>query len=169
MEMHQIRYFLSVCEHLNFTRAAEHCNVAQPSLTRAVKLLEEELGGALFHRERANTHLTELGQMIRPHLEQIVESAQATRRLTKQFALLKKTVLKLGIMCTVAPDQIIELIGSIQARHPGSSCSFPTQMPGSCRTSFSMAALKWRWLLRAWAGPSCQPIRSSILACWGCD
>jgi DNA-binding transcriptional LysR family regulator len=57
MEMHQVRYVLAVAEELNFTRAAEKCNVTQPSLTRAVKALEEELGGSLFHRERANTHL----------------------------------------------------------------------------------------------------------------
>jgi LysR family transcriptional regulator, hydrogen peroxide-inducible genes activator len=40
MEMHQIRYFLAVCETLNFTRAAEQCNVAQPALTRAVQKLD---------------------------------------------------------------------------------------------------------------------------------
>ncbi len=43
MELHQIRYFLAVCGTLNFTRAAEHCHVSQPSLTRAVKKLEDEL------------------------------------------------------------------------------------------------------------------------------
>ena len=58
MEMHQIRYFLAVAEELNFTRASEKCNVSQPSLSRAIKLLEEELGGPLFHRERIRTHLT---------------------------------------------------------------------------------------------------------------
>ena len=50
MEMHQIRYFLMLAETLNFTRAAEQCHVSQPALTRAIKLLEEELGGLLFSR-----------------------------------------------------------------------------------------------------------------------
>ena len=45
--MHQIRYFLAVCEALNFTRAAESCNVSQPSLTRAIKGIEDELGGKI--------------------------------------------------------------------------------------------------------------------------
>src|SRR3954451_11843745 len=80
MEMHQIRYFFAVCEELNFTRAAERCNVAQPSLTRAIKLLEEELGGVLFHRERNNTHLSELGHMVKPHLEQVHAQAEAAKR-----------------------------------------------------------------------------------------
>ena len=40
MEMHQIRYFLAVSETLNLTKAAERCNVTQPSLTRAIKALE---------------------------------------------------------------------------------------------------------------------------------
>ena len=52
MEIHQIRYFLAVCETLNFTRAAESCNVTQPALTRAVQKLEDELGELLLRRER---------------------------------------------------------------------------------------------------------------------
>jgi LysR family transcriptional regulator, hydrogen peroxide-inducible genes activator len=48
MDMHHIRYFLAVCETLNFTRAAEKCNVSQPALSRAVQQLEEEVGGLLF-------------------------------------------------------------------------------------------------------------------------
>src|SRR5713226_9932987 len=119
MEMHQIRYFLAVADQLNFTKAAEKCNVSQPSLTRAIKLLEEELGGLLFHRERANTHLSELGTMVQPHLQQIYEESHQAKRLAKYFACLKKSTLKLGIMCTIAPDQIIDLIGSIQRHHPG--------------------------------------------------
>ena len=45
MEMNQIRYFLAVCQHRNFTHAASASNVSQPSLTTAIKKLEHELGG----------------------------------------------------------------------------------------------------------------------------
>jgi len=119
MEMHQVRYFLAVCEELNFTRAAEKCNVAQPSLTRAIKLLEEELGGALFHRERANTHLSELGRMVRPYLEQVYAQAREAKQTALDFTKLRHTVLKLGIMCTIAPTHLVDLVGGVQARHPG--------------------------------------------------
>ena len=118
MEMQQIRYFLAVADKLNFTRAAEQCNVTQPSLTRAIKLLEEELGGPLIYRERNNTRLTELGRMVRSHLEHVYEEAQETKRAARELTRPKKTTLKLGVMCTIAPDQIIELIGSMQGRHP---------------------------------------------------
>src|SRR6516164_11400089 len=72
MELHQIRYFVALCETLNFARAAEQCNVSQPSLTRAVQKLEQELGGSLIHRERRNTRLTALGELVRPMLKKAV-------------------------------------------------------------------------------------------------
>ena len=75
--MHQIRYFLAVCETLNFTRAAESCNVTQPALTRAVQKLEEEMGGLLLRRERSRTHLTEFGQAMRPRLEEVLRNTEA--------------------------------------------------------------------------------------------
>jgi DNA-binding transcriptional LysR family regulator len=117
--MHQVRYFLAVANELNFTRAAEKCNVAQPSLTRAIKLLEEELGGPLFHRERANTHLSELGRAVRPNLEQILAQSQQVKTLAKDFKTLDRSVLKLGVMCTIPPGQLVELLSSVRTRHPG--------------------------------------------------
>src|SRR5256885_5675352 len=80
MEMHQVRYFLAVARVLNFTRAADECNVTQPSLTRAIKQLEAELGGDLFRRERP-TQLTELGQRMHPLLKQCYDSALGARSL----------------------------------------------------------------------------------------
>src|SRR5216110_2998220 len=80
MEMHQVRYFLAVARTLNFTRAADDCHVAQPSLTRAIKQLEGELGGDLFRRERP-VQLTELGQRMHPLLQQCFEAASGARSL----------------------------------------------------------------------------------------
>lgn len=119
MEMHQIRYFLAVAEELNFTRAAESCNVTQPSLTRAIKLLEQEMGGTLFHRERANTHLSELGRMVKPHLEQVYAQALEAKRQAEAFTGLKRAELKLGVMCTIAPTNLLALVRSMRSMHPG--------------------------------------------------
>src|SRR3954467_1097144 len=81
MEMHQVRYFLATVEELNFTRAAERCNVSQPSLTRAIKQLEGELGGDLFRRERPQAQLTELGQRLLPLFTECHESGVGARSL----------------------------------------------------------------------------------------
>ena len=85
MEMHQVRYFLAVAQLLNFTRAAEECNVTQPSLTRAIKQLESELGGDLFRRERPAAQLTELGQRMHPLLKQCYDAAAGARSLASSF------------------------------------------------------------------------------------
>jgi DNA-binding transcriptional LysR family regulator len=74
MEIHQVRYFLALCEEQNFTRAAKRCGVAQPSLSRAIKLLEAELGGSLFDRDRMSTRLTDLGILVRPEFTWINRS-----------------------------------------------------------------------------------------------
>jgi DNA-binding transcriptional LysR family regulator len=84
MEMSQIRYFLSVARALNFTRAAEECGVAQPSLSRAIKQLEFELGGELFRRERPQAILTELGHRMLPTLTRCFESAAAAQALAAE-------------------------------------------------------------------------------------
>lgn len=119
MEMHQVRYFLAVAQTLNFTHAAERCNVSPPSLLRAIRLLEAEFGGALFRRERARTHLTELGKIALPHLEQIAASASMAKHETSRATMLEESMLKLGIMCTIAPEQFLELVAAFRERWPG--------------------------------------------------
>jgi LysR family transcriptional regulator, hydrogen peroxide-inducible genes activator len=117
--MHQIRYFLSVADNLNFTKAAELSNVSQPALSRAIRALEREFGGPLFRRERNNTHLSELGRMVQPYLAEIAGISQSARQVAEEYGQLKKTPLKLGVMSTIAPDQFIDLIAAVKARHPG--------------------------------------------------
>jgi LysR family hydrogen peroxide-inducible transcriptional activator len=78
MQMHQIRYFLALCEELSFTRAARRSGVSQPSLTNAIIALERELGGALFQRKPLIA-LTALGQAIQPYLNRIAQNADHAR------------------------------------------------------------------------------------------
>ena len=112
MEMHQLRYFLAVCETLNFTRAAETCHVTQPALTRAVQKLEKELGGLLLRRERNHTHLTEFGQAMRPHLGEVLRNTEAASSTAKSILTLQNAPLRLGVMCTLAERSERPIIGS---------------------------------------------------------
>jgi len=119
MEMHQIRYFLAVCETLNFTRAAERCNVTQPALTRAIQKLEEELGGLLFRRERHLTHLTDLGRLMRPQLEQVWQQTETAKTTAKSFLKLEDAPLNLGVMCTIGPMRGIGFVTDFWHHHQG--------------------------------------------------
>jgi DNA-binding transcriptional LysR family regulator len=78
MQMHQIRYFLALCEELSFTRAARRSGVSQPSLTNAISALERELGGTLFQR-RPLIALTALGNTMQPYLSRIAQTADHAR------------------------------------------------------------------------------------------
>src|ERR1700743_658868 len=117
--MHQVRYFLAVAELLNFSRAAEKCKVTQPSLSRAIRALEAEFGGPLFRREGRNSHLSDLGRMVHPHLEQVYAESLAAQQLAKKFSTTKTSLLKLGITRTTAPDEIVDLISTIRRKHKG--------------------------------------------------
>lgn len=118
MEMHQMRYFVTMAEQLNFTRAAEMCHVTQPALTRAIKRLEEELGGPLFRREGRRTHLTELGRMVRPRFEQALSLTDLARDEALDFSKMVNAKLHLGVMCTIAPSSVISLIEFFSRRAP---------------------------------------------------
>lgn len=119
MELHEIRYFLALTETLNFTRAAETCNVTQPALTRAIRSLEEKLGDQLIHRERGNTHLTELGRLMRPYFAEMFARMEEAKRRAQSFVKLREARLNVGLMCTIGPSRLIDLFSAFNARHQG--------------------------------------------------
>jgi DNA-binding transcriptional LysR family regulator len=133
MELHQIRYFLAVCETLNFTRAADKCHVTQPALSRAIQKLEEEMGGQLLRRERSLTHLTELGRLLKPHLEQVLEEAETAKSRAKGFLKLTDAPLKLGIMCTIGPLRCIGFLTEFRNKHPGIAITLKEAVPMALR------------------------------------
>ena len=129
MEMHQIKYFLAVCETLNFTRAAERCNDSQPALSRAIQSLEQEVGGLLFRRERNLTHLTDLGQLLRPYLEQARLQSEAAKHAARGFLTLATAELNLGVMCTVGPMRFISFLARFRAENPNVELSMVEGVP----------------------------------------
>jgi len=113
MEMHQVRYFLAAVSELNFTKAAEKCNVSQPSLTRAIKQLEGELGGDLFRRERPQAQLTELGERMLPLLRQCYESALGARSLASAIKGGEVGSLRLALSRTVGLDLVTQHLSEL--------------------------------------------------------
>ncbi|MBI3434664.1 MAG: LysR family transcriptional regulator [Proteobacteria bacterium] len=107
MEMHQIRYFIAAARTLNFTRAAQDCNVAQPSLTRAIKQLEGELGGDLFWRQRPQAKLTELGQRMLPHFQRCYDSALGVRTIASAVMGREKGTLRLALARSIDPALVV--------------------------------------------------------------
>lgn len=124
MELYQVRYFLALCETLNFTRAAENCNVTQPSLTRAIQALEHEFGGPLLHRERNRTHLTDLGQLVRPYLEEVSRQSQVAKARAKEFTSLVSVPFTVGVMCTIGPQRLIHMMTRFRETNDGVQISF---------------------------------------------
>ena len=138
MEIHQVRYFLAVCEHLSFTQAARQCHVTQPSLTRAIQDLEKEFGGYLFDR-RSKVRLTELGKLVQPYLQEAWEQAQAAKKEARDYASKALTQLNLAIMCTIAPGLLIQMFSRFRSARPdinldlidGTAQSIEEQLIGS--------------------------------------
>jgi LysR family transcriptional regulator, hydrogen peroxide-inducible genes activator len=85
MEMHEVRYFLALCEERNFSRAAKRCGVAQPSLTKAIKRLESKLGGDLFYRGQSETRMTRLGKLVKPRLQRIHQEAANATQVARKY------------------------------------------------------------------------------------
>lgn len=119
MEMHQVRYFLAVADTLNFTKAAEKCHVTQPALSRAIQQLEEEVGGLLLRRERTQTHLTDLGKLMRPYLEQVLEQTERAKREAKSFLKLDRAELQVGLLNTIGPLHFTGFLARFHRDQPG--------------------------------------------------
>jgi DNA-binding transcriptional LysR family regulator len=124
VEMHQVRYFLAVARLLNFTRAAEECHVAQPSLTRAVKQLEEEFGGELFRRERNLTHLSDLGHRMRPMLQQCYDSALNAKALAQTLKTGGIAPLSIGLSSATNITVLIGVLTELVRAMPGLELRF---------------------------------------------
>jgi len=117
MELQQLRYFASVADLANFTRAAEQCNVSQPSLSQQIINLEKELGHKLFHRLGRKAVLTEAGVTFLDRTRKILfEIENASRELTDSPSLGR--LINVGAIQTLAPYILPEVIEICHDRYP---------------------------------------------------
>lgn len=118
MEMNQIRYFLALCEHRNFTHAARASNVSQPSLTAAIKKLEDELGGPLFLRDRAGCRLTPLGLLVHPRLESVHLEVREAKAEAIRHIRLDRVPISIGIGETIGHNKLSKSVERYRTRLP---------------------------------------------------
>ena len=119
MEMQQLRYVVAVVRTGNFSRAAEQCHVAQPSLSQQIQKLEEELGERLFDRLRRQARLTSHGEVFLRRAVRILEEVDAAKREAADTQALQRGTLKIGVLPTIAPYLLPEVMGGFMEKYPG--------------------------------------------------
>jgi DNA-binding transcriptional LysR family regulator len=118
MELNQMRYFLNLADTLNFTEAAMRSGVSQPTLTRAIQRLEQELGGTLVYRDGKDSRLTTLGRDIRSEFVAIADSEQRIRAISLNRVRGRRETLTLGIVNTIAPALITGFVSHALQQMP---------------------------------------------------
>lgn len=119
MEMHQLRYMAAVARLGNFSRAAEACHVSQPSLSQQIQKLEDELGERLFERLKRETRLTPAGEVFLHRAVRILAEVDAARREASDAKDLLSGVVSIGVLPTIAPYVLPEIIAKFTAQFPG--------------------------------------------------
>ncbi|MBI5382901.1 MAG: LysR family transcriptional regulator [Opitutae bacterium] len=117
MELHQIRYMVAVAETENFTRAAERCNISQPSLSQQIINLERELGHKLFHRLGRRAVLTEAGITFLARARRILFEVDDAAREIRDNPEIERTI-TIGAIATVAPYLLPPVLALCRARLP---------------------------------------------------
>ncbi len=103
MDINQISYFINLADTLNFTEAARRSGVSQPSLTRAIQRLEEELGGPLIYRDGKDSRLTTLGRDILAEFMRIDLALRNIREHSENSVLGRRRVLDIAVATTIGP------------------------------------------------------------------
>src|SRR4026208_479458 len=111
MTLTELRCVVAVAETRHFGHAAERCHVSQPSLSASVKNLEEELGITLFERGKRGVFLTEAGEQLGAQAGRAREGAERGKTVGRQGRDPLKGVLRLGIIHTIAPYLLPDLVG----------------------------------------------------------
>ena len=121
MEIHQLEYFIAIVETGSFSRAAERCNIAQPSLSQQIKKLETEIGHLLFDRLGRSIILTDAGKILIPKARKILEEVQGIKINIQSDLEEGQGSLAVGFIPTVSPFVLPEAIKKFSTQFPKAS------------------------------------------------
>lgn len=119
MEMHQLRYMVALARTGNFSRAAEQCNVAQPSLSQQIQKLEAELGERLFDRMKRQVRLTPHGTSFLQRAVRILEEVDAAKREASDAHGLQHGSVAVGVLPTIAPYLLPQIMARFSTQFAG--------------------------------------------------
>ena len=109
--------FLTVCNDMNFTHAAEHLNLTQPAVSQHIKHLEKTYGTELFIRDKKKLRLTPAGEILRSALE-TMRNDENTLKKRMQESLSKKKILTFGVTMTIGEYAILPSLAAFIKNHP---------------------------------------------------
>ena len=118
MQIQQLAYFVAVARVRNFTRAAEAMGVAQPTLSKQVRVLENSLGSALFVRARGGVTLTAAGEALLPHARRIVIDVENAERAVQEVAGMQRGRIRLGATPSLCDGLLADALRRFRNRYP---------------------------------------------------
>ncbi|NRG39350.1 LysR family transcriptional regulator [Rathayibacter sp. VKM Ac-2835] len=118
MNFEQLSGFVEVARLGSFTRAAEELHLAQPSLSRQISALEQDLGSELFHRARSGSTLTSAGELLLPLARRMLADAESVRRELAELAGLERGRVRFGATPTLCISLVAEVLHAFHAAHP---------------------------------------------------
>ncbi|WP_185020220.1 MULTISPECIES: LysR family transcriptional regulator [unclassified Rathayibacter] len=118
MNFEQLSGFVEVARLGSFTRAAEELHLAQPSLSRQISSLEQDLGSELFQRARSGSTLTPAGELLLPLARRMLADAESVRRELAELAGLERGRVRFGATPTLCISLVAEVLYAFHAAHP---------------------------------------------------
>ncbi|PPF17302.1 MULTISPECIES: LysR family transcriptional regulator [unclassified Rathayibacter] len=118
VDLEQLIGFVEVARLGSFTRAAEELHLAQPSLSRRIAALEQDLGSELFHRARSGSTLTPAGELLLPLARRMLADAGSVRRELAELAGLERGRVRFGATPTLCISLVAEVLHAFHSAHP---------------------------------------------------
>ena len=109
----ELRYILAVAQEMHFGKAAQKCFVSQPTISIAIRKLEDNLGVIIFERSKTSLIITEVGQQILHKARQIIEGISDIQTIAKQSKLPYAMPIKIGAIYTIGPYFFPQLINEL--------------------------------------------------------